>query len=170
MPANIEIKARIHNFDVLRKTVADFADGPVHLLEQEDTFFNTFDGRLKLRVSPDNYAELIYYNRADQSGPKQSEYCLIKIDEPNTLKRALGAAMGIRGVVRKTRHLYHTGQTRIHLDEVENLGQFLELEVVLRPNQSTTEGDKIVRQFMEKLQITEAQLIQCAYIDLLENY
>lgn len=169
VPANIEIKARVNNFDVLLTVVAGLAESPVQVLEQEDTFFNTSAGRLKLRISPDNYAELIYYNRTDQSGPKQSEYCLIKIDEPETFKKALGAAIGIRGVVRKTRHLYHVGQTRIHLDEVEALGHFIELEVVLRANQSPSEGEKIANQFMEKLQITEAQLIRGAYIDLMET-
>jgi len=168
VPANIEIKARVHNFDVLQKVVAGLTDSPVHVLEQEDTFFNTSEGRLKLRISPDNYAELIYYKRTDQSGPKQSEYCLIKVDEPETFKKALGAAIGIRGVVRKTRHLYHVGQTRIHLDDVENLGHFIELEVVLRTNQSSSEGEKIAQEFMEKLQIAESQLISGAYIDLLE--
>lgn len=169
MPSNIEIKARIADFQQMQKRVTKIADGPEKRLEQEDTFFNSSRGRLKLRVSPDNYAELIYYERRNQSGPKHSEYCLIKVDEPETLKNALGAAIGIRGIVRKTRHLYYSGQTRIHLDEVEHLGYFLEIEVVLRSDQSLDAGEIIARNFMVKLGIAQSQLIQHAYIDLLEG-
>jgi predicted adenylyl cyclase CyaB len=85
------------------------------------------------------------------------------------LNEVLSQALGVRGVVRKKRTLYWTGQTRIHLDDVEGLGTFLELEVVLEPGQSTVEGVDMARQIMKRLNIEEDNLVEAAYIDLLEH-
>lgn len=76
-------------------------------------------------------------------------------------------SLGVRGVVRKKRALYMVGQTRIHLDEVEGLGAFVELEVVMQPDQSQTEGIQIARELMAKLEIQDTELVDHAYIDLL---
>jgi predicted adenylyl cyclase CyaB len=85
------------------------------------------------------------------------------------LKTALRLALGVRGVVRKTRYLYLLGQTRLHLDEVEGLGEFMELEVVLRPEQSDAEGQAIARDLMVRLGVREEDLLEGAYMDLLER-
>ena len=168
MPSNIEIKARVRDFESLRKKIEALSDVAVKILEQEDTFFNTKSGRLKLRETPGLYAELIYYERPDSIDPAESQYCLIKIDEPEALKNALQAAIGIRGVVRKTRRLYRTGQARLHLDEVEKLGYYLEVEVVLQTDQSPEEGKQIAQDLMQQIGIKPSDLVQSAYIDLLE--
>jgi predicted adenylyl cyclase CyaB len=75
----------------------------------------------------------------------------------------------VKGVVRKIRLLYWVGQTRIHLDEVEDLGAFAELEVVLRPGQSEAEGLKIAENLAVELGIREEDLVEGAYIDLMEG-
>ena len=75
----------------------------------------------------------------------------------------------MRGVVRKTRYLYLAGQTRIHLDDVEGLGQFMELEVVLRPDQTDAEGQAIAEDLMARLGIRKEDLLEGAYMDLLEK-
>ena len=85
------------------------------------------------------------------------------------LKAVLSAALGVRGVVRKQRTLYQVGETRIHLDEVENLGSFLELEVMLSPGQSEEQGVNIAADLMARLGIEESDLVNVAYIDLLEG-
>lgn len=169
MPSNIEIKAKVYDPVALERRVAKIADTSAKILEQQDTFFRTVSGRLKLREAPTSYAELIYYERPDSRTPTESQYCLIKIDEPEALKNALGAAIGIRGVVRKTRRLYLVGQTRIHLDHVEKLGNFMELEVVLRKDQSLRDGQQIAEQLMSELKISPSQLLQSAYIDMLDK-
>jgi predicted adenylyl cyclase CyaB len=169
MPANIEIKARVEDFDVLRARAEALSDAPVKVIPQEDTFFNTNMGRLKLRVLAPDVGYLIYYERPDQDGPKRSDYHLAKTDEPENLKTALKLALGVRGVVRKTRYLYLVGQTRIHLDEVEGLGHFMELEVVLREGQSDAEGQAIAEDLMRRLGVREEALIEGAYMDLLES-
>lgn len=169
MPVNIEIKARARNFPDLARRGEELSDSPAQLIPQEDTFFNTARGRLKLRqLSPDR-GQLVYYERKDASGPKRSDYLLAETTNPSALKAALTAALGVRGVIRKKRTLYLAGQTRIHLDEVEGLGNFMELEVVLRPEQSDAEGQAIVSDLMKRLGVQEQDLIEGAYMDILEG-
>jgi predicted adenylyl cyclase CyaB len=169
MPANIEIKARARDFDAIKSRAEKISDTPVETIRQEDIFFNASRGRLKLRVLAPNHAELIYYERFDRSGPKRSDYHIAATSRPDALKRVLELAYGIRGVVRKTRYLYMTGQTRVHLDDVEGLGRFLELEVVLREDQSDEEGQAIAEKLMKELGIETSDLLEGAYMDMLEK-
>ena len=169
MASNIEIKARVDDFTALKARVESLSDQPLRIIPQEDTFFNTDKGRLKLRLLAPNQGYLIYYERPNQDGPKRSDYYLSKTEEPETLKNVLTLALGVRGVVRKTRHLYMVGQTRIHLDEVEGLGHFMELEVVMQAGQSEAEGQSIAENLMRRLGVREDALLEGAYMDLLES-
>jgi len=110
---------------------------------------------------------LIYYLRNDSAGPKRSDYIVYKTDEPLALKQVLETSLGLRGVIKKKRLLYIVGNTRIHLDEVEKLGTFLELEVVLSDSQNVNEGIAIANDFMKKLNIDKKDLVDKAYIDLI---
>src|SRR5512138_533643 len=121
MPANIEIKARVRDFDEIRRRAEQLSNTPGTVISQEDTFFNTPRGRLKLRVLSRDEGQLIYYIRPDQKGPKRSNYHIFLTSDPENLKQVLELAYGIRGIVKKTRYLYLVGQTRIHLDNVEGL-------------------------------------------------
>jgi predicted adenylyl cyclase CyaB len=168
LPSNIEIKARIRNFEEIKSCAEKLSDTPVQIILQQDTFFNTPQGRLKLRVLTD-YAELIYYTRPDREGPKRSDYHITRTNEPENLRRVLELAYGIRGEVKKMRYLYLVGQTRIHLDDVEGLGQFMELEVVLRDDLSDAEAQKLAENLMSALGVERADLIDGAYMDLLEK-
>jgi len=167
MPCNIEIKARATHFENQQQIAASLADVAPESLDQVDTFFNVPAGRLKLREFGPDRGELIYYLRADVAGPKRSDYWITQTREPADLKRILDAAFGATGVVRKHRTVYHVGQTRIHLDEVENLGAFVELEVVMQPGQPVEEGQQIAQSLMTKLRIEAADLIEGSYFDLL---
>ncbi len=169
MPSNIEIKARARDFDQIRARAETLTDTPVQVIPQEDTFFSVGQGRLKLRVRNPDPAQLIYYERPDQGGPKRSDYQIFETCDPEGLKLTLGRALGVRGVVRKTRYLYLVGQTRVHLDDVEGLGQFMELEVVMRPGQPDADGQAIARELMSKLGVDPADLLEGAYMDLLEQ-
>jgi predicted adenylyl cyclase CyaB len=169
LPSNIEIKARVQNFDEIRRRAEDLSGSAVEVIPQEDTFFNTPHGRLKLRLLAENRAQLIYYTRPDQEGPKRSDYHISHSSDPASLKRVLELAYGIRGVVRKTRYLYLVGQTRVHLDDVDGLGQFMELEVVMGEKQSDAEGQAIAEALMASLGIEKTDLLEGAYMDLLES-
>ena len=169
MARNIEIKARVSDLPALRRRVESMADRGPTLIEQEDTFFHCPSGRLKLRCFSDGEGELIFYQRPDADGPRESQYFISATPDSKSLTTVLTHAYGVRGVVCKRRMLFWIGQTRIHLDEVEDLGTFLELEVVLEEHQSTTDGIEIARKLMNDLDVTESALVPQAYIDLLIN-
>jgi predicted adenylyl cyclase CyaB len=167
MSRNIEIKARIESADAWSAKITALADqGPIDIA-QDDTFFRCDTARLKLRAFFDGTGELIYYRRADEYGPKESFYLRSPTSAPDSLRECLTLAYGQVGRVRKHRKLFLVGRTRVHLDEVEGLGQFLELEVVLADDEPAGAGVREARELMEKLDIKPSQLIDDAYVDLL---
>ena len=167
MPCNIEIKARVESVEALAPKVAAIAtEGPVEIT-QDDTFFRCESGRLKLRAFSATEGELIFYRRANQQGPKESFYIRTPTPSPESLREALSLAYGEVGRVVKRRTLYLLGRTRVHLDRVEQLGQFLELEVVLEENEPSEVGVREAHSLMARLGIEPSQLIETAYVDLL---
>jgi adenylate cyclase len=170
MPRNVEIKARLTHVVAQHARAAQLADAPPQLIQQEDVFFNVPQGRLKLRFLSSSHGQLIFYQRSDHWGPKTSIYELLDTDQPHQLRAVLEAAYGIRSTVRKTRHLYKIGRTRIHIDDVESLGDFLEIEVVLTDSEAPSVGKQEARELMQKLGISETQLVKEAYVDLLQSH
>ena len=169
MARNVEIKARVADLAAIEARARSIAtEGPFDLV-QDDTFFACANGRLKLRQLGDGRGELIHYQRADDAGPKPSDYVLAATAAPEALREALARANGITGRVRKSRRVYLAGRTRIHLDAVEALGAFVELEVVLRDGESAEAGMAEARKLMALLGIAESQLVRGAYFDLLRG-
>jgi predicted adenylyl cyclase CyaB len=167
MARNIEIKARIENVALLTPQVAALAsEGPLEIA-QDDTFFACDTGRLKLRAFSNDSGELIFYQRANQSGPKESFYLRSPTTSPENLRESLSLAYGQIGRIRKYRTLFLVGRTRVHLDRVEGLGHFLELEVMLVDDEPPEQGIREAGELMESLGIQPEQLIEGAYIDLL---
>ena len=167
MARNVEIKARISSVDALVPIAAALAgDGPTEI-EQDDTFFRCDTGRLKLRDFLDGSGELIFYRRADQAGPKESFYLRSVTSTPGTLRDALSLAYGQAGRVVKHRTLFLVGRTRVHLDRVERLGDFLELEVVLDEGEPSEAGVREAHAIMRQLGVEAHRLIEGAYVDLL---
>ena len=169
MPRNVEIKALVRDPQSLSRAVASIADGAPTLLLQDDTFFDSPRGRLKLRVFADGSAELISYLRSDVGGPRESRFAKAPVSDPAALAAVLDDALGTAGTVRKRRLLYRRGRTRIHLDEVEGLGSFLELEVELADGEAVADGESVARELMTRLGIAEDDLVATAYVDLLED-
>ncbi len=169
MARNVEIKARIGNVTALIPRVAPLAtEGPVEIA-QDDTFFRCDTGRLKLREFANGSGELIFYRRVNQAGPKESFFIRSPTSSPETLRESLSLAYGQIGRIRKHRTLFLVGRTRVHLDRVEGLGDFLELEVVLVDGESTDAGVREARDLMDRLGIGSAQLVEGAYLDLMPN-
>jgi predicted adenylyl cyclase CyaB len=167
MPQNVEIKARVHDWAALHAAAERLSGGLPQRIVQVDTFFVVPHGRLKLREFSPKRGELIFYERPDTREAKASRYAIVPTHRPRELCGLLSASLGMRGEVRKERWLYLVGQTRIHLDRVEGLGDFLELEVVLRDEQSIDEGRRIADALQKELGVDAADLIDGAYIDLL---
>jgi len=167
MARNVEIKARIENVGLIVPKVASLAtSGPIEIA-QDDTFFNCVTGRLKLRAFSNDAGELIFYRRANQAGPKESFFIRSPTASPETLRESLSLAYGQVGRIRKYRTLFLVGRTRVHLDRVEDLGHFLELEVMLEDGESTEVGVREAGELMDRLGIHPSQLIEGAYLDLM---
>ena len=167
MPRNVEIKARLRDLEATLWLVEAIADGPGERVEQSDTFFRVEGARLKLRERSGADAELIFYRRPDAHGPKTSEFETAPVRDAAALRDLLAAALGVAGRVVKRRLVYHVGRTRIHLDEVQDLGTFLELEVELADGEPADVGEREAKRLMGALQIEEDALIAEAYVDLL---
>ncbi|XP_071590442.1 uncharacterized protein [Heliangelus exortis] len=167
MRRNVEVKARVRCREEVRKAAERMGTGPGQVLEQQDTFFRVPKGRLKLRRTPDGRGELISYERPDAPGPKLSRFNITPTADPDGLEVVLEQALGVLGRVRKQRLLLLLGQTRLHLDSVEGLGDFLELEVVLGEGQSPEEGERLAQGLLRDLGVGEQDLISGAYLDLL---
>jgi adenylate cyclase class IV len=174
MPRNIEIKAALEGGieDLLPLAIA-VAGSPPTLIEQDDTFFAVPSGRLKLRQFADGSAELIHYQRPDTGAAKASDYVRVPVAEPALLREALARGCGLAGRVRKRRWLLLVERngfgTRIHLDRVEGLGDFMELEVVLRDGQSDADGAAHAETLMQALGLQAAPRLAGAYLDLLAS-
>lgn len=167
MPRNVEIKAHVADLPGLERRAAELADSGPESIYQDDTFFACPGGRLKLRDFGNGRGELIFYQRADESGPKPSYYRIAPTTDPDSLRQVLLEAYGSPGRVIKHRTLYLAGRTRIHLDRVEGLGDFMELEVVLTEDETPDQGRAEARRLMTDLGITADALLEGAYLDLI---
>lgn len=178
MPRNIEIKAALADaaeLAAVRERAEGLSGTPAELIEQDDSFFvlPAGRGRLKLRQFAQGHAELIHYQRADTAAAKASDYVRVPVaaTEVAALREALSRGLGLLGRVRKRRWLVLIGATRVHLDEVEGLGTFMELEVVLRPDQhdaaGQAQGQAEAEALMQQLGLAGAPRLAGAYLDML---
>jgi predicted adenylyl cyclase CyaB len=166
MARNIEIKARIDSVEALLPRARALAECDPELIVQDDTFYRVAQGRLKLRRFADGGAELIHYHRPNAPTARASDYVRVPVADPAALDEALTRANGQLGRVRKQRWLLLVGQTRVHLDRVQGLGDFLELEVVLQDQQADAHGRDIAETLMQHLGLAGAQRLAGSYLDL----
>jgi adenylate cyclase class 2 len=163
---NIEIKARCSTpkrvRDALQQRKAKFAG----LDAQVDTYFRVAEGRLKLREGNIENT-LIYYRRPDQSGPKTSDVQLHKMQPGSGLKEILAAALGVLVAVEKQREIYYLENVKIHIDQVERLGGFVEIEAAGDENADRNALLHQCRELMEAFGIREEELVAESYSDLL---
>ena len=122
MARNVEIKAIVRDWEAVVQAAERLSDTSKEIILQEDIFYPSPKGRIKLRILAPEHGELIYYERPDQEGPKTSTYFITRTSEPQKLNDVLTYTYGQRGIVQKERWLFLVGPTRIHLDQVEGLG------------------------------------------------
>ncbi len=133
--ANVELKARLDDREAALATARRLGGEDQGEERQEDTYFSLGRYRLKLRESSTGRHWLIGYSRADSPDARKSQYRITPVDDPAAVRRTMSAQWGVRVVVRKWRHVFlWNGRVRIHVDRVETLGDFLEFEAVLDPN------------------------------------
>ncbi len=167
MPVNFEFKARVSNLVIheqLLQEQAPLFKGEDH---QVDTYFNVTEGRLKLREGNIENS-LIFYNRQDVTGPKQSDVLLYDHTPSPGLKNILARVHGIKVVVDKIRRIYFIENVKFHFDEVVGLGQFIEVEAI---DETGTQGlEKIQAQCLQYaalFKIQEEDYVGISYSDLL---
>lgn len=167
---NVEMKARTSDAAKIRNWL--LAEGAEFkgIDRQVDTYFQSREGRLKLREG-NIENNLIYYDRGNESGPKQSDFTLMAVTEPGPLKSILASAMGIKVVVAKKREIYFIANVKFHIDELEGLGNFVEIEASNKTHAVALEElHRQCRHYMDAFEIREEDLIDRSYSDmLLEN-
>ena len=162
---NIEIKARYENAERAEENLNALGAGLAGTFHQKDTYFNVDDGRLKLRELGTDEGHLIFYKREDLAGPKRSDYEIAKTEDPEALRDILSKINGTWVEVEKTRQVWLWENVRIHLDDVNGLGQFVELEAVTE-EKGIEESHQRVETLMRALEITSDQLVEGSYGDI----
>jgi adenylate cyclase, class 2 len=164
---NIEIKARTERQDEIRKILYSLHADYKGVDHQIDTYFNVSHGRLKLREG-NIENNLIHYYREDKEGPKQADVTLFKSSQECSLKEILGKALGILITVDKHREIYFIGNVKFHIDKVDGLGSFVEIEAI--DEDGTIGKEKLYAQcsyYLDLFHIPPDDLISVSYSDLL---
>lgn len=166
---NVEFKAELRD-PALARTVL----GPAGLnaawivtLHQTDTYYRVPSGRLKKRECPGEPTEYIFYDRADRANPKMSHFKIYS--EAQALERFGASPLPIRVVVKKARELFMLGNVRIHLDQVEGLGWFLEFEALVSPQHDVARCHQVLTELRERLAPALGEAIAVGYADMVER-
>ena len=163
---NIELKARCADLEAARDAAIRAGAVPTAVLVQTDTYFHSRNGRLKLREIHEDHAELIWYFRDNSTELRNSDYVVTPIIDVPTALAALSSALGIRGKVHKRRELLMFHNVRIHLDEVEGLGTFVEFEAVIENPADEEISLKRLRLLTEAMHIKDDDRIAVSYSDV----
>ena len=166
---NIEIKARYSKTnrarEILKTIETEFSRTEI----QTDTYYNIENGRLKIREIESGPSQLVHYFRENKAGPRPSRYEIVSLREVKKVKARLQEEHGLLGIVKKKREIWVWKNVRIHLDVVDGLGRFLELEAVVDKEEDMKNDETKVRWLMEKFDIEEKDLVAESYIDMVER-
>ena len=167
----VELKAKVDNHNDLRKRLSALGADYVGVFQQRDEYFVVPEGRLKLRtVENTDITELIYYERENALGPKNDDAYILKVKKSEDLKRILKKILKSLIVVEKTREIYMYEGTQIHLDNVKNLGKFIEFERKTSDEPANVKRNQMtLKKLMETLQISSSNLEAYSYSDIIEN-
>jgi predicted adenylyl cyclase CyaB len=139
---------------------------PRATLIQRDTFFKVASGKLKLRQEEGAAAALIHYRRTEASSLMFSDYEIIAVSEPERMRAMLADALGVIAVVAKRRRLLMRDNVRLHLDEVEGLGTFGEIEAVISRDEELRRSNDAVEELLDALGVARSGLIDVSYFEL----
>jgi homotetrameric cytidine deaminase len=162
---NVELKARDADPEATLQRALSLGASDEGVVRQRDTYFGRARGRLKLREQEPGGAQLISYQRPDDAQARTSAYRIADVADPSALREALDASLGTRVVVDKRRHLLLYENVRIHLDAVEGLGAFVELEAVAAPDSDLSREHELVERLRSELRLGDT--VPVSYSDLL---
>lgn len=170
MATNIEIKAIIDDLQVIEEKVKKIATQFIGIDKQTDTYFITSSGRFKLRESEIDGSYLIPYLRPNDLFSKRSEYEKISVQNSTKTKYLFEKLLGIRCIVKKIRKIYLYENVRIHLDDVNQLGYFIELEAIYDGSSETEKAEiQKVECLMNALSINKEKLVAESYENLIQK-
>ncbi len=166
---NIEIKARCSDMTTAKVMAKKLQSEYLGELHQIDTYFSTKKGRLKLREINNQEAQLIPYHKDYSKGPMKSSYSVLPVSDVESLKSIMNEILGTIMIVDKKREVFLIDNIRVHLDEVKELGTFIEFEAVYNENSSKDEEREVkkVIELMSAFKIKEEDLLDKSYIDYL---
>jgi predicted adenylyl cyclase CyaB len=167
MHLNVEFKARCSDPGRVRAVLNEKNAEFIGTDHQVDTYFNCPAGRLKLREGTIEYA-LIFYDRTDQAGPKRAHIHLYQPDPDPALKELLTAALGIKTVVDKMREIYFIENVKFHIDTVQSLGNFIEVEAI--DATGITDETTLREQceyYLALFNVKKEDLVSCSYSDMM---
>ncbi|SRR5258705_3639164 len=164
---NVEIKAICKNPASIREYLLSHDARSLGTDAQTDTYFNVNLGRLKLREG-NIENNLIFYERTNQAGPKNSHFHLVKVEDAAGLKEVLTKSQGIKVVVKKKREIFYINNVKFHLDEVAGLGSFVEIEAGnVLADLSAEELTAQCNFYLEEFTIKPEDLVEVSYSDML---
>ena len=167
MFTNIEIKAYCRDKDHVRAVLSSHGAQFVGTDLQEDWYFNVPQGRLKLRIGTIEN-NLIFYNRPDEAGPRQSDFQLVKVEDKESLKALLTSALGLWKLVKKSREIYYIGNVKFHIDILEGIGEFVEIEAGnILAEKSIEELQEACNYYLREFKIEPEDLLQGSYSDMI---
>jgi adenylate cyclase class 2 len=164
---NVELKAKTSTPENAKKILDDLGARYVGCDNQLDTYFNTPSGRLKLREGNIENS-LIHYNRQNSKDAKLSNIAYSKITNSLDIKHVLTSSLGILIEVRKERHIYFIDHVKFHIDYLDSLGTFLEIEVIDEFDEySVDEMNSLCKEYQTILSISDDDLLTHSYSDML---
>jgi adenylate cyclase class 2 len=166
---NIELKARDPDPSVSLEACRALGADDHGEIWQRDTYFNVTNGGLKLREESPGRPHLIQFVRASEPQQRESQYRIIEVGDGGALRAALTETIGRQGVVEKRRRLFLWRNARIHLDLVEQLGDFIELEAVAPTDSDLTAEHALIDELRAALSITDDRLLAVGYAELLRT-
>lgn len=165
---NLEAKFRLDSLELARERAEAIGFALRGLLIQRDTFFSIHHGKLKLREQPDG-ASLIHYRRDRVRGLEVSHYEMVPVANPQAMLEFLRSALGVLHEVSKRRILLLRENIRLHLDQVDSLGEFGEIEAVVDPAAGADAYRPEVAEILAALGIRDADLIDVSYFELMRQ-
>lgn len=162
---NVEFKAELRDLDLARAICRRLGATPIASFEQVDTYFSVPSGRLKRRETQGEPAEYIFYERANRTRPKLSHFSIYS--EAQAAERFGTTPLPTLVVVRKFRELFMLGSTRIHLDQVDGLGTFLEFESLVSRENNLADAHATIGNLRQQFTTALGEAISVSYSDLL---
>ncbi len=168
---NLEYKAELRDPDVARAALRRLGAAPVGTVRQVDTYFRIHSGRLKKRETTfdgaDEPVEIIHYERHDRAQPKLSKFSIYTEEQAAERFGTLPLPIWVR--VAKTREIFMKGGVRIHLDEVDDLGRFIEFEALVTKTQNVARCHEVLAELRTALGPTMGEPISVSYSDLIAD-